>query len=129
MKNLSKILSSLILALYLSPIFLSIAALSVYFSNLNFIQNELCENRDRPELKCHGTCVLAKIIEETKPLSKQQEELTEVNEVPILIAFIQAEPSNPFDTKNSNSQSFSEFKDSYSLILCDSMVDPPDFII
>ena len=35
----------------------------VFLLNRDFIANHLCENRDRPELKCNGACFLKKQIE------------------------------------------------------------------
>ncbi len=37
--------------------------------NYDYIAQNLCENRDRPELSCHGKCYLAKEIAKTE---KQQ---------------------------------------------------------
>ena len=36
-----------------------------YLINYEYISNELCENKDKPELKCNGKCHLAKKITET----------------------------------------------------------------
>ena len=40
-----------------------------YALNYHHFKNVLCENRELPDLKCNGTCVLAKRIEAAKSLS------------------------------------------------------------
>lgn len=128
MKNLVKIPPLLVLALYLSPILLSMGNLSRYFSNLDYIQNELCENREKPELKCAGTCVLAKMIEETQSHEKEKS-LLQNQEIPLLIGFNDhrsylSEAETP--TKKS---SFSKIYNFYKLILAGSTLDPPDLLV
>lgn len=45
-----------------------------YVLNYEYIATELCENKDKPELKCNGKChlmkELAKASEDEKPISK-----------------------------------------------------------
>ncbi|RMG83363.1 MAG: hypothetical protein D6707_01185 [Bacteroidetes bacterium] len=36
-----------------------------YFVNYDYISKELCENKDKPELKCHGKCYLQKELKKT----------------------------------------------------------------
>lgn len=39
----------------------------VYYEwNKTYIANNLCENRDKPALKCHGKCKLMKMMEKEK---------------------------------------------------------------
>lgn len=37
-----------------------------YLLKYNYYKNVLCENKDKPELKCNGTCHLAKELKATK---------------------------------------------------------------
>ncbi|WP_376777512.1 hypothetical protein [Flavobacterium covae] len=50
-----------------------------YIINYDYISNVLCENNDKPELKCNGKCYLqkqmAKIAEEEKPLQKDTKQV------------------------------------------------------
>ncbi len=38
---------------------------SWYFLDLNSFVEQLCENKDKPELECNGTCYLSKMNAET----------------------------------------------------------------
>ncbi len=48
-----------------------------YFINYDYIANELCENKEKPELHCNGKChlmkELAKASEEEKPVSGKKQ--------------------------------------------------------
>jgi hypothetical protein len=46
-----------------APQLAKLGVYSWYWKNKTFIANELCENRDRPELACQGQCVLAKELQ------------------------------------------------------------------
>ncbi len=47
-----------------------------YIINYEYIANELCENKDEPELQCNGKChlmkELAKASEDEKPISEKK---------------------------------------------------------
>lgn len=47
-----------------------------YIINYDYIANELCENKEKPELKCNGKChlkkELAKASEDEKPISEKK---------------------------------------------------------
>ena len=45
-----------------------------YFFNKEYIAEELCENKEKPELKCHGQCHLKKEI--TKTVKEEKEDPT-----------------------------------------------------
>lgn len=51
------------LFIYSLSLFRSVMPYIEYNLNKEFIIAELCENKDKPELKCNGTCHLAKQIE------------------------------------------------------------------
>ena len=42
-----------------------------YITNYKYISEELCENKDRPELECNGKCYL---IKQTRAQSEDREE-------------------------------------------------------
>lgn len=50
-----------------------------YGFNRSYIASELCENRDKPEMKCNGQCVLA------KRLKAAEEERRDAQERPLRI--------------------------------------------
>ena len=85
---MKKILIIVILSIFLKPILPVID----YIVNYDYIANELCENKAKPELKCNGKChlmkELAKASEDEKPInsdkkdnSKQEIEFLFCNEV------------------------------------------------
>lgn len=42
-----------------------------YITNYDYISQELCENKDKPELECNGKCYLYK---QTRAVQEEQEE-------------------------------------------------------
>tara|TARA_R110002072_G_scaffold19826_37_gene73136 strand:- start:704 stop:979 length:276 start_codon:yes stop_codon:yes gene_type:complete len=53
-------LAFLIASLYLLSLFKPLGAIIHYTANYGFYSNVLCENKDKPELHCNGTCAFAK---------------------------------------------------------------------
>lgn len=39
----------------------------IYYINYDYIVSELCENKDKPEMGCHGKCYLEKLTEKIEP--------------------------------------------------------------
>ena len=39
----------------------------------DYITEHLCENRDRPELECHGHCQLSKMMQEAQQKREEQQ--------------------------------------------------------
>ncbi len=54
--------SFLLAALYLFTISKPLVPMLHYASNYHTYVTELCENKDKPELQCKGTCQLAKTL-------------------------------------------------------------------
>lgn len=78
--------------------------ISYYELNINYIIKELCENKDKPELKCHGKCFLKKKIGEADKAEKQASEVFKQIEFPvfmphttlsIIVEYIFIKNSNP----------------------------------
>jgi hypothetical protein len=69
---MNKIVVLIVLALFLKPIFPVIE----YIVNYDYISKVLCENKDKPQLKCNGKChlmkELAKAAENEKPISSDK---------------------------------------------------------
>lgn len=61
-----------------------------YAINYDYISTELCENRDKPILKCNGKCQLAKELakmsENEKPISTDKKSLSKI-EIDNLLLF------------------------------------------
>jgi hypothetical protein len=56
-----------------------------YWVNHDFIASELCENKDRPELKCEGKCHLQKEIQDMNEESQEGQEVS----VQLMVEFLQ----------------------------------------
>lgn len=77
-----------------------------YFVNYDYIVNELCENKAKPELECNGKCHLAKELakasdnnstnsSEKKVVAQQYEVVYFQEIVAIVFSFYKAEISTP----------------------------------
>jgi hypothetical protein len=53
-------LSIALLFCFLTPLFLKVGILSNYLVQYKYYVDVLCENKNKPELKCNGKCQLAK---------------------------------------------------------------------
>ncbi|MCU4188853.1 hypothetical protein M9Q43_06700 [Flavobacterium sp. HXWNR29] len=69
---MKKLVIILIIVMFLKPIF----PVLDYIINYDYIANELCENKAKPELKCNGKChlvnELAKASEDDKPINSDK---------------------------------------------------------
>jgi len=52
----------------------------IYYANYDYIATELCENKDEPEMGCHGKCYLEKLEKKIKPITQ--------NDKPIAIEYL-----------------------------------------
>ena len=68
---MSKIISFIILTSHLLVISFQSMPVFDYIANYEYISQELCENKDKPELDCNGKCYL---IKQTRALQEDQEE-------------------------------------------------------
>lgn len=68
---MSKIISFIILTSHLLVISFQSMPVLEYVTNYKYISQELCENKDKPELECNGKCYLYK---KTRALQEEQEE-------------------------------------------------------
>jgi len=69
-----------ILVLVLSfPLVMKFSMVVNYYTHLDYYKTELCENQDKPELQCNGTCHLKKeIAEDTNQEQEKPVELINV---------------------------------------------------
>jgi|LGVD01.1.fsa_nt_gb hypothetical protein len=68
---MSKLVSFIILTSHLLVISFQSIPVFNYIANYEYISQELCENKDKPELECNGKCYLLK---QTRALEEEQEE-------------------------------------------------------
>ncbi|SEJ27075.1 hypothetical protein SAMN04487995_3876 [Dyadobacter koreensis] len=70
--------------------------IAYFHLNREYIAKVLCENRQRPELKCNGQCYLAKKLKQQED-NKDKETANRVQNLPVLQLFTQAVDSFKFD--------------------------------
>jgi hypothetical protein len=82
-------ISYLLLFSILLPTLSPWGTIAYFRLNRDYIARVLCENRERPQLKCNGKCYLAKMLK--KQQDKQDKDTTEtVRNLPVLQLFSQA---------------------------------------
>lgn len=116
---------SLLLIMALGFQCLSKLGLIAYYNiNIEYIITELCENKNKPELKCNGKCYLKKKLGKADEAEKQTKGLLKQTELPVFI-------SNSYSQE---SIKYSEITllpgyltDLYSLYLSKAIFHPPSF--
>lgn len=82
-------LVSLILIMALSfQCLIKLGLISYYSLNISYIIRELCENKEKPELKCNGKCFLKKQVGQADTAEKQAKEIFKQIEFPVFIPHI-----------------------------------------
>lgn len=99
-----------------------------YIANYDYIANVLCENKDKPELKCDGKCYLSQMLAEE---SKQSEEnpfgdkqIIEISQILNVIPTFNLNSDNLWFYNAKTSIDFSQNLKSFLLIF--KIVQPPE---
>ncbi len=95
-----KALKIAVLLLFLQPQVSNSVVWLLYEFNKDYITQELCENKDKPKLKCEGKCHLAKQLTEVSPT--ESSEPAEVNYIPQVQLFYQGLQSSFFTIYDKN---------------------------
>jgi len=78
---------SLLLIVALGFQCLSKLGLIAYYNiNIEYIISELCENKDKPQLKCNGKCYLKKKLAKANEAEKQSAGILKQSELPAFIS-------------------------------------------
>ena len=106
---------SISLALLLLWISIQQVGVVIYFKiNQSYIETQFCENKDKPELACHGKCSLKKELEKTSTESKQKSVLQTI-ELPFFwvntydstpVFFVSSPYQEPFHKEDLSNDSF-----------------------
>jgi hypothetical protein len=101
-----------------------------YFLHKKYIEENLCINRDKPELHCHGTCHLKKELyrvfeNKNEDPSKKDQSLPSV-EIKIY-TFFSAGPLYDESSGNAieNKDNIHFYSNFYSYLICHSLFRPP----
>ncbi len=82
----------LIATMLFNSLRISFTYLHYYMDPTGFIE-KLCENKDKPELKCNGKCYLMKVLQQKEKDKQQKEEAVEYKELLLFVENL-AEASN-----------------------------------
>jgi len=76
--NWKNLISIILLSVYGAELLAPIIPFADYFLHKKYIEENLCINRDKPEMHCHGTCHLKKelnlLYKETQPEKNPEQE-------------------------------------------------------
>jgi len=111
-------------ALYLAALFKSVVPVSDYLWNYSLYSQELCENKEKPDLACNGTCQLATKLKLNTPEPAQPQLIFFEGLAPYMALNV-----NPlklqFHWAEFTPQAFTSLKE-YCIYL-DCLVPPPKF--
>ena len=102
--------------------------IGAYISNFNYIENKLCKNRFNPEVHCNGTCVLAKMLEESTPDKNPFKEDVVIEASQIIPGFLGDEFALTPMQESIQSKEISYLPSFYRLMLVDGPEDPPEWL-
>lgn len=103
---------------------ISFTYLHYYMDPSGFIE-KLCENKDKPELKCNGKCYLMKVLQQKENEKKNKEEAVEYKE---LILFVEAlENEGSLWEVNEQTEQIPIYKNFYQYLFSTSIHPPPQY--
>jgi len=82
---MNKVISLILIVTLSFQCLVKIGLLTYYQLNITYIIAELCENKDKPEMKCNGKCFLKKKMGEADKAEKQTKEIFKQIEFPVFI--------------------------------------------
>lgn len=103
-----------------------LSLIAYYNINLEYIIQELCENKDKPQLNCKGKCYLKKKLEESNKAENQASGSIKQFELPV---FICNQENFEFALNQEVITQVQFPKDLYSLTLNQSFFHPPRFSV
>ena len=123
---MKQIKAILFIVLYVVALARPFAPLMDYLINYDYISEELCENKEKPQLECNGKCYLAKQFKAVEPQSDKEPQLNiEWQDYPI--GFVQLiDKVNLFGRGiklNSQARYLADLQPAFSYLI----PDPPQF--
>lgn len=115
-----------ILLLTLFIIFKPVFPVFEYITCYDYIVNELCVNKDKPELQCNGKCYLMKELSKTSESEKNKGDTTKktVYEFPVLFCQTIENTRLPFPISGVILNVV--YKNLYSYLISSSLFRPPN---
>jgi hypothetical protein len=124
----TKLLGILFTAMYLLAMLKPISPIIGYYINYDYIVNVLCENKDKPIMKCNGKCHLAKEIKKANDGIDPKENIPPLNMKEYPVAFINNYNSiNAIFYNTKITQNFTKYNLEYYFQYLSKLVKPPTF--
>jgi len=99
-----------------------------YVVNYEYISTQLCENVEKPELKCNGKChlmkELSKASEDEKPINSDKKQNTKQETEVLFCEVISTFQSSNYKNFDSN-ENFSFYQNFYNIDILTSIFHPP----
>lgn len=115
----------LIATMLFNSLRISFTYLHYYVDPSGFIE-KLCENKDKPELKCNGKCYLMKVLQQKEKDKQQKEEAIEYKE---LILYVEHSAEQVFLWANHNQETdLPIYRNFYSYLSSTSIHPPPQVL-
>lgn len=80
-----RLIAPIFLSVFLMYTFSQVVIMLNYVINYEYISEVLCENKDKPELDCHGKCHLEKELK--KDEQRKTDETRAINEIALYLSF------------------------------------------
>jgi len=81
----AKTVNILFLSLYLAAMFRPAIYFIDYFVNYDYIKEELCKNRNKPVLKCNGTCYVEVSLKSANLLTNENSQKTTLPKITVFL--------------------------------------------
>lgn len=101
-----------------------------YMINYDYIADELCVNRDKPELNCNGRCYLMQALADEASKKKDAEERGSKNNFQLNITYFFSDTLDfefVFMTTASKEKTQDRYKPGFSNYLKNKLIKPPIF--
>ncbi|WP_147323409.1 hypothetical protein [Chitinophaga silvatica] len=96
-----------------------------YWANETYIANNLCENRDKPQLHCNGKCHLKKELEK----DTQQEKSNSNSKEKFEVMFVENVPVFESISFEEHTTKFAGYQDPIFIIPVFSIFHPPQVVV
>ena len=114
--------------MYLLAMLKPISPIIGYYINYDYIVNVLCENKDKPVMKCNGKCHLAKELKKANDGIDPKENVPPLNMKEYPVAFINNYNSiNAIFYNTKITQNFSNYNLGYYFQYLSKLLKPPTF--
>jgi hypothetical protein len=124
----TKLLGILFTAMYLLAMLKPISPIIGYYINYDYIVDVLCENKDKPVLKCNGKCHLTKELKKANDGIAPKENIPPLNMKEYPVAFINNYNSiNAIFYNTKTTQNFTKYNLEYYFQYLSEILKPPTF--